>query len=282
MIKILEWSLQSNLNRQKFWTPERLGGIEIHWETSSSPESSFLERSDLAAVYVSPEYSENIKNLLTSIPQEVLECNAFDVLVFDKRWWPRITLREAIRELIVARAPKLDTQSVAYVAGLGGSLRASVATVVQMGFKKVKLISDAEDESEQIAQLLSRKFFGTEISVLSNEQIIRQPNHASVLINNLKFDHPLQKDLSFLNFLKPGGLVIDLNLVPRSESTILKEADQSGFSTVDGLELSLLCDWHLFKRIGIHPTVDGAAILQQWADFGKLDDGPVTKESVNQ
>lgn len=282
MIKILEWSQTPNHLRRKFWTSDRLSGVTIGWEEHLTSDPVFWQRKDLAAILVSSEFADVIKANLNSIPQEVLECDSFDVLVYDKRWWPRITLREAIRELIVAKTPKLDTQSVAYVSGLGGNLRASIATLVQMGFKKIKLISDAEQKSEEIAKLLNRKFFGTEITVLGNQEIIRQPNHASVLINNLNFDHPLQKDLSFLNFLRPGGLVIDLNFVDREHSLLLAEAEQSGFQTVDGLELSLLCDWHLFKRIGLNPSLSGSQVLEEWGKFRKLDDGPVTNKSSSQ
>lgn len=193
------------------------------------------------AYFLSQSASPEILASTTRLSSEVRSTGACDVLVREQETlWPHNILAEVCLELIVERAPRLDTQSFAYVTGSGPWARTMIAELIQMGFSKLCWVADNVDDIQPAVAELRDAFFGIQLYTLPSEDLTLQANNGSLLVNTISaLENPdFVADLSYFNFIQKGGLVVDLQLLPE-EKSLLFEASQVGILTLNGTEVAI-------------------------------------------
>jgi shikimate 5-dehydrogenase len=269
MIRVGELSPQPFELRKKFW--QDLLKLELQWVEFSTEQISdpvaLLKSSDVDGVLLPPEHSDAFLSSSARIPSEVREAGLVDSIVRQNgALWIRCFLRESIHQLILKRASKLDTHSIAYVTGADPLARACIGVAVQMGFKKIILVSEMQDEAQAMIDQYKKLFFGLEFRLLGEAELTSQPNNGSLLLNTLPIETggAVLEDLTYLNFLNKEGIVVDLPLFVGS-NPLLEEATHVGIRRLSGVEIWGLRDWFFIKTLMPALSIPSEEYLQLWS-----------------
>jgi hypothetical protein len=151
---------------------------------------------------------------------------------------------------LVQKAPGLSNQDVAYVTGCHGWARFASVMAIQFGFRRICLVCSDEVTRDKVAQELLRQYFQVEITGIPENELTLQPNNGSLLVNTQMHseNETLLEDLSYLNFLKAEGLVIDFD-ASSQEHNLLNEALNIGDKVVHPFELFGARDAFFFAEV---------------------------------
>lgn len=209
-IRYLKWLAQS-----KSWD----------WTFENFPEFSFEKLNGCLAAMVAPALSGEILQQLKVLPTPVRAVQVLDsFLMADGFWYPRLLLHEVLRTVLVSEARDLDIRAPAFVVGENEELRVAVATLAELGISDFYIVGDGEKLISH-EEILNRFQLGIRLKVLSPEDLTIQSVSAGILVNtrDLSTENSLLTDLSYFNFMKAGGYVLDLNCFDLS-NTLLEEA----------------------------------------------------------
>jgi hypothetical protein len=283
MIRVGEFSAEIFEKRKKFWIENLklpLQWVDFSAEALTHPEA-LLKSAEVDGVLMPALHSEIFLSGSARIPTEVREAGVVDSIIRQNgTMWIRCFLREALHQLILERASRLDTHSIAYVTGSDSIARLCIVVAVQMGFQKIVLISESQDEAQNLVQQLQKLFFSLEFTVLHESELTLQPNNGSLLLNTLSADigSVVFEDLTYLNFLKKEGLVVDLPMGALT-NPLLDEAEHVGIRHLASGEIWGLRDL-LFLRT-LSPQIlslSEADYLKAWTDFLRADVSPASRQ----
>ncbi|MFM6927683.1 MAG: hypothetical protein ACKOX6_04425 [Bdellovibrio sp.] len=167
---------------------------------------------------------------LPTLPPMAKSLQCFDAFSPEEgKWYPRLFLYEALRSVLVESARDLDNRSPAFVVGEGAELRVVSSVCALLGFAEVYLIGENSEVLAEDVRILSRGYFGVKFKVLPVEELTIQPVSGSLMINtvNMNQHENLLSDLSYFNFLKSTGYVLDCYL-GHLQSPLLEEAEKAG------------------------------------------------------
>ncbi len=243
----------------------------LPWEVELLP--AFDENLLLGARGVRIDFpiSSQIFASIATFPTLVSNLECFDSFILeDGKWYPRILLFETLRSLIVERVKDLDNRAAAYVIGEGEEARVAASVLTDLGFSKILFIGTDRTRLEKIQRLLARKFIGVDFQILPAEDMTTQTIQAGVLINctSLSDKAQLQSDISYFNFMKRNGLVMDL-ILEAENSPILEEAQRAELRVISISDVYLSRDLLFLKRLDLLSKISIEAYKQSWADFLK-------------
>ncbi len=174
----------------------------------------------------------------------------------DSRWWPLCASYEVVCQRITSIGEGLDMKASAFISGTGCMARVGIASLFRAGYRKFRILATHEEEAAQMVKDISVKFFGVDIEIVHPSKIVMLAGVSSIFFNTLlESEAPdLVTEISYLNFLKRPGAIIDTTLYSKP-TVLLKEATDSSIPTLDG--------WHLAARID--------ALWAEWAFNKKID-----------
>lgn len=193
-------------------------------------------RSEAAACRISDDISVEIGPYLPRVTQKALFAGACPFLVRDKNeWWPRPLLEEAFIHCMTENFGQLDLDSFALVAGSGGGAKTVIAAIATLGYSTINVSDKIQDKAIQLVTEMKKKFFQINFQAVPFQAITTLPGVHSLVVNTtpLSLENDLLDELYFFNFLKSGGAVIDLTLIP-SETPLIIEAKQWGARHLSG------------------------------------------------
>lgn len=181
-----------------------------------------------------------------------------DGVVFrDSQWWPLCAAYEAIGQTITGIGEGLDMQASAFISGTNGSARAAIGALFRAGFRKFRVLPIDFEMGSNLLQEVHIKFFGIDVELVPPEKIVLLAGVSSIFVNNLTEEEApeLVKEISYMNFLKRPGAIIDTSLYSK-QTVLLKEAVESEIPTVDGWSIAarvdaLWAEWAFNKKIDI-------------------------------
>ncbi|MCX7977537.1 MAG: hypothetical protein N2578_00885 [Bdellovibrionaceae bacterium] len=194
---------------------------------------------DLRGILLDPLDSWSFVSEWPRVSEEVAFLQVADCVLRSEGYlWPRLLFPESIRAFIAHQAPDLDTRQTAYVVGEGAWLRILGRLCLSMGFKKLFLVSEQEEDLKTSVEKVWRRFWGAEIIALPAYQLTLQTVSASlIVVSPLRQASPgLVHDIAYFNVMLPQGLLIDLNL-SASDSMLVQEAMQAGLRTLPPTEI---------------------------------------------
>lgn len=164
-------------------------------------------------------------------------------------WWPLCAMYEAMTQILIHFGQTLDARGSVLIAGAGGTARLAVGAFFKAGFSKFLLTNYKPEEADEFIREVRSRLFGLQIEWIPMERIVLLPGESAVLVNSTPSsdDNALLVELSYLNFLKRPGIVVDLNRV-LNRSLLVQEALDAGVTVVDGFEVAarsdaLWCQW---------------------------------------
>ncbi|MGZ3747050.1 MAG: hypothetical protein ACXWRE_06775 [Pseudobdellovibrionaceae bacterium] len=186
------------------------------------------------------------------LPTAVRWLEAADSLVLEEghQWWPRLYLGEALRKLIIQRFRDLDVSLNSYVIGANQMGRVAAAALAELGYAHVSLVDEDTEKLDSEIKFLRKYLFGLQIQGVPAQTLTLQEKPGSLMLNTLSLqsERGILGDLSYFNFMKTGGVVVDI-----SECTLhnqlLEEAERASLKVLSGLEVQSQCDVALLMKL---------------------------------
>jgi hypothetical protein len=151
------------------------------------------------------------------------------------KWWPKPFLDLAFIRSVSAKMGQLDLNSSALVIGSGGAAKLVISSLVRMGFSAVNIADNDKLKGKATVAELQKRFFAVKFDYIPTQNLTMLPGVHSLVVNTnpLSDSDDLYTELYFFNFLKPGGVVVDLTLVP-ARSPLIIEAEKWGARFLEG------------------------------------------------
>jgi len=217
---------------------------------------------------VEPEESQTVLDHFPRLPTHVNWLATADSLVFEsKEWWPRLYLYDSLRNLVVSHFRDLDISMEAYVVGANHMGRAAVAAMSGLGFSKISLVDEDEDKLKKEVAFLSRYLFGVRIEGVPTHLLTERNMPGSLTVNTMLLpdNGTVLTDLSYFNFMKTGGIVIDISECT-SHNTLLEEAMQADLKTMSGLVVQAHRDVDILKKLFPQQYITHEDYLESFGD----------------
>ncbi len=215
--------------------------------------------------------SQKLIGQMTTLPTETRLLACADCLFYeDGAWWPRLNLKEAMRELIIKKARNLDINESAFIIGEGPLLRLLASLVINFGFSKVFLVGLSMVDLQEQRDRLKKTFVGIDWRPLEASQLTMQTVGAAILINSmpLEANPALLNDLAYFNFMKNQGLVVDLNVFPL-ESALIEEAHRANLRVLSGFQVRAQQDYGFIHRLGLANLISFEDFSDKWLNYLK-------------
>ncbi len=271
MIRVGEFADPIFEKRKEFWLQHLK--LDLQWVDFSAEQLAdpvaMLKSKDVDGVLMPTGFSQSLLAASNRIPTEVREVSLVDSIVrLQDKLWIRSYLRVALHQQILLHAPSLDTHSIVYVTGSDAQARMCAAIAIRMGFQKIILIAEDHEEAQRIVADISKGFFDLDFKLLRETELTLQPNNGSLLLNTLPVETGgiVFEDLTYLNFLRKDGLVVDLPPGSGVANPLLEEATHVGIRRVAGSEIWGVRDFMFLQELGV-VKLSQEEYLSQWLKF---------------
>lgn len=260
-------------DRRDFWLQKKfLSEAQLQVASVSDFVNEWPDlKKQASCLLVNDHKSNEVLSQFSSLPSEIELLQSCDCILRVKdKWWLRNFWAQALREALVARAQKLDTHRVAYLTGQGGHAMASLVVLAQLGFKRILWVVSDLEQNEALKKIFLKHFFGVTLEFVLGDELTRQPNNGSILINTLGASSEAEflQDLIYLNFLQKGGVVVETQL-DTLESQLLVEAESVGVHSVAAWFLEGLRDHKLLTELKAQDLPTESEFLNEWFNFLK-------------
>ncbi|MDG0817526.1 Rossmann-fold NAD(P)-binding domain-containing protein [Bdellovibrio svalbardensis] len=222
-------------------------GWDLQFENHTEYSAEILETAEMAKVDF--ELSAMILPQLHIQPTLVRTVRSMDCFVKeDGKWYPRLYFYEALRKVLVDCARDLDIRVPAFVVGDTERARVVASVFAQIGFSEIYVVGEDKSRLAEQMEVLRRNHLGIKFHELLADELTIQSVSGSIIVNTLDVSQnkSLLSDLSYFNFLKRDGYVMDLNLMPY-HNPLLEEAERA--------ELRVL-----------HPHLVAASLTHLWLE----------------
>lgn len=200
---------------------------------------------------VPPEESPIVLEHFPQLPTAVRWLETADSLVLEGgQWWPRLFSYETVRQLIISRFRDLDISLNSYVIGANHMGRVAATIMAHLGYSHVSLVDEDEDRLQSEVDLLRRYLFGVQVEAVPAHSLTVQEKPGSLMLNTLPLqdDSAVLGDLSYFNFMKTGGVVVDCSECTPYNS-LLEEAERADLKILSGLEVQARVDAEMLKKL---------------------------------
>ncbi len=119
-------------------------------------------------------------------------------------------LPQAFVSAIAGRKLSYDLSGAAFILGAVEETKVIAASLSRLGFKRLMIVDTEDRKTEQLCQYLRRRLFGIEIEAVARRTLTQVPSEAAIAISLVDTnDTGMLEDISYLNFLRKGGVWID-------------------------------------------------------------------------
>lgn len=238
------------------------------WQFETCAEFSWQQLQGATAAMVAPSFSEQILPQVQTQPSLVRSLECFDSFFWEEEsWYPRIIKHEVIRQLLISSARDLDIRSPAFVVGFGAEIRIAASVLSQLGFREIVLVGDMNDISHQ-KKILARSFLGVHFELLDSEHLTLQALSASIIINtwDLSQHEALLTDLSYFNFMKENGYVLDLFSMSQ-DNVFLQEAQSAHLRVLSPSTYGAYETFLWLARLKAGEEISLGKLNEAWEDY---------------
>jgi shikimate dehydrogenase len=203
------------------------------------------------AIRYSPEESGIILQQFPHLPTAVRWLETSDMLVLEAgEWWPRLFIYDTLCKIVVQRFRDLDIGLHCYIIGANHLGRVAAAAMTTIGFSKLSLVDEDETKLAREVAFLKRYLLGVEIQGVPASTLTIQTKAGSMMLNALSLpdDSAVLKDLSYFNFMKRGGVVVDISECC-DRNLLLEEAERADLKVLSGLEVQAQSDVDLLAKV---------------------------------
>ncbi len=210
-------------------------------ETSEVDFAGHLSETQKSAtvIRVVGALGDQVPKLRNEIPALMMSLKTADTICFEnKYWWPKNFLFEGLQQVLAQDLVQVDFSGSALVIGAKSEARAAVGALVKAGFNRFNLADENVELGESMIAEFTHSYFNVDFKFTPLNRVTQLPGVNAIAINALPLDiNPtFVEDISYFNFLKPGGVWVDLSLLPL-DSPLVSEARSVGAVVEPGLHV---------------------------------------------
>lgn len=179
-------------------------------------------------------------------------------------------LPQAFVSAVAASKISVDTSSAAFLIGALDETKSMAAALARVGFKRLLIVDSDDRKTEQIAAHLRRRLLGIDIVAIPRRSLTQVPNESSVAVSMADVgERSLLEDVSYLNFLKKNGILIDWTCAS-SELGFDAEIKDAGATIFDAIGIRAWREAWLLNHVpamtatGQKPDDVAALLLEGW------------------
>lgn len=156
------------------------------------------------------------------LPSLILTLRSVDAFVQENgQWWPRNFLLDGLGSSISEDLTKLDLTGAVFVIGANADARAAIAAFVRVGYSRFNVADMDDGRARELVEELRRSYFKIQFQAVARHIVTQLPSIHSVAINTIgQEDDGILGELFYLNFLRQGGVWLDLPLVSANDSLV--------------------------------------------------------------
>lgn len=240
------------------------------WELEGHTEFSWTPMDDVLAIHVDPYFAGQVLPQVKIVPTLIRSLESLDSFFYeDGGWYPRLLIWEALRQVLISEARDLDIRCPAFVVGDGDEIRVVASVLGELGVRDIFLVGDVSLLKAQ-KNILTRSHIGIHFHMLSSEQLTLQAVSSGILVNTVDLTEKkaLLTDLSYFNFMKKGGYIFDMNLLP-IHNLLLDEAERADLKILSPILLAVAQTRLWLERLKPGQTFSKAELLSSWTEFLK-------------
>lgn len=220
------------------------------------------------AIRISADASHLVLKTLAALPANIATLRAADSLVKENgAWWPRCFIVDGLNQTLSSSVTNVDLGGAVFILGAGSRARAVIAALSRVGFGRM-FISDPDDsKSAALVEELKRSYFGIQFQATERNMVTQLPGICAIAVNTLEAgeDSAGATELAYFNFLKTGGLWLDLALFPLNRA-LQTEARSVGGELLNGYEVLARTDALWFEAVcSTKGTIDVEGYAQKLA-----------------
>lgn len=243
---------------------------EQKWDIEFLQVASFaeIEEHEPNMVLVPLNYSSEIFPQLPIVPTQVRLLRCFDSFFLENgKLYPRVVTAQALHNVLIEQAKDLDTRTPAFVIGEGEFARVATSVLAEMGITEIFLVGRQPALAQHEAEL-KKSFFGIRFNVLPLEELTMQSVSAGIIINtvDLKEHKDLLTDLSYFNFMKNDGYVMDFNLHIENHQ-LLEEAERADLRVLAPSQVYSALTLLWLERLRLNHNFSIEDLEKRWKGF---------------
>jgi hypothetical protein len=186
------------------------------------------------------KFLECISANISNNRRETDTLKAIDSLMYhnDRGYWPEVFLKDAISEYLTLKVKNLDVSQRAFIVGSCGVARAAISALVKLGFSNINITAESDEEALALTKDFKEMYFNVQFDCTKRKDVTILPGAHGIVINTLSIldSNNFPTEIYYFNFLKKGGLAVDLVDVP-PETPFTKIAKDIGAQFLSGFEL---------------------------------------------
>ena len=219
------------------------------------PEIVAKAEQEFDQIRIGGSLCQYVTEISIRLPSLLLSLKAGDALVQKARkpnlpdWWPRNFLVDGIVRALVTDKRSLDLSGAVFLLGAGCESRAAVAALVRLGFQRFSISCSDDITGQALVEELRTLYFQVQFQFIPRHLITQLPSIHSIAINTLVAGHDDEalNELFYFNFLKPGGIWLDLAFVGNQH--LENEARAVGAETAEGIRVAAWTDYEWAQEV---------------------------------
>lgn len=238
------------------------------WEPELHSDFSWIPMDEALAVHVDPSLAVKVLSQVKVLPTLIRQVESLDSFFYEEGgWYPRLIEWESLRQVLISEARDLDIRCPAFVVGDGDEIRVVTSVLGELGITDIFLVGDVTLLKVQ-KNILTRSHIGIQFHILNSEELTLQAVSAGILVNtvDLRDRKNLLTDLSYFNFMKKGGYILDLNLLP-SHNLLLEEAERADLKALSPILLAATQTRLWLERLKPGQNFSKSELLSSWTQF---------------
>lgn len=267
-IKIVEFNPQGPglfcrqlefLAKEQQWNFHFINFPEFQVELLAEADLCKVDSSLSSAVLAHLQYQPDLVRTLQAVDFIVKEQN---------KWFPRNFLYQALRKNLVEKGRGIDSRDPAFIVGYEEEAVVAAAVLVNMGFQKIYITGNNLLKLKEKTELLLRAYFGVQFFTIPSDHLTAQTIGAGVVINTMKvdLDKDLLRDMSYFNFMRRNGYVIDINMFPYP-NPLLEEAERAALRVVYPIHFAAQETFYCLENLGLLGSLKVEDLEQSWEKF---------------
>ncbi|UOF02401.1 Rossmann-fold NAD(P)-binding domain-containing protein [Bdellovibrio reynosensis] len=246
------------------------------WQFETLTDFSLDALQGASAAYVDTRLSKEILPQLKMHSTESRSSLCVDSFFKEENtWYPRLLIAESLRLILVQEARDLNNRAPGFVVGTGELARVAANVLAEVGVSEIYLVGES-DEGQELRAGLMRALLGIKIHSVVPEDLTVQAISAGIIINtvDLSDNEELMRDLTYFNFMRNDGYVLDFNLLP-VQNPLLLEATKAELKTLipQALYAQVAKLWLERLEVGSYLSVED--LRESWMQFLKENSSSV-------
>jgi hypothetical protein len=193
----------------------------IEADKANFPKIFEQAKRDFHQIRLGGDLCQEICRISRHLPSGLVTIRSADSVVCANQggkldWWPRNFLANGVSHTMAKGIKNLDFSGGVFILGTNALARAAVSALARIGFSRFAISDHDEQRGLALIEELKAAYFKIQFQFVPRHLVTQLPGVYSFAVNTLEQgrDDGTLGELVYFNFLKTGGVWLDLAFLP--------------------------------------------------------------------